>query len=63
MFNAPVGGKSLEKLSGKIYNGYGYDIQTWNSEHCSLTDCHKGVDFEAKKVLRSMQCAMDMLIG
>ena len=49
MFNAPVGGKSLEKLSGKIYNGYGYDIQTWNSEHCSLTDCHKGVDFEAKK--------------
>lgn len=49
MFNAPVGGKSLEKLSGKIYNGYGYDIQTWNSEHCSLTDCHKGVDFEAEK--------------
>lgn len=49
MFNAPVGGKSLEKLSGKIYNGYGYDIQTWNSEHCSLIDCHKGVDFEAKK--------------
>lgn len=49
MFNAPVGGKSLERLSGKIYNGYGYDIQTWNSEHCSLTDCHKGVDFEAKK--------------
>lgn len=49
MFNAPVGGKSLEKLSGKIYNGYGYDIQTWNSEHCSITDCHKGVDFEAAK--------------
>lgn len=49
MFNAPVGGKSLEKLSGKIYNGYGYDIQTWNSEHCSITDCHKGVDFEATK--------------
>lgn len=49
MFNAPVGGKSLKKLSGKIYNGYGYDIQTWNSEHCSITDCHKGVDFEAAK--------------
>lgn len=49
MLNAPVGGKSLQKLSGKIYNGYGYDIQAWNSEHCSITDCHKGVDFEAQK--------------
>lgn len=49
MLNAPVGGKSLQKLSGKIYNGYGYDIQAWNSEHCSITDCHKGVDFEAAK--------------
>lgn len=49
MFNAPVGGKSLQKLSGKIYNGYGYDIQVWNSEHCSITDCHKGIDFEAQK--------------
>lgn len=49
MLNAPVGGKSLQKLSGKIYNGYGYDIQSWNSEHCSITDCHKGVDFEAAK--------------
>lgn len=49
MLNAPVGGKSLEKLSGKIYNGYCYDIQNWNSEHCNISDCHKGVDFEAKK--------------
>lgn len=49
MLNAPIGGKSLQKLSGKIYNGYGYDIQAWNSEHCSITDCHKGVDFEAAK--------------
>lgn len=49
MLNAPVGGKSLQKLSGKIYNGYGYDIQAWNNEHCSITDCHKGIDFEAEK--------------
>lgn len=32
----------------KIFNSYGYDIQTWNSKHCSaLTNCHKGLDIVA----------------
>ncbi len=31
---------------GKIYNGYGYDMQEWNSKHCGLFG-HDGIDIEA----------------
>lgn len=31
---------------GKIYNGYGYDMQNWNSKHCGLFE-HDGIDIEA----------------
>ena len=46
MMIAPVGSKSLQSLidNNQIYNGYGYDIQAWNTTHCGLNECHKGID-------------------
>lgn len=52
MFNAPVLGKSLQRIinNNKIYNGFGYDMQEWNKTHCSgLTDNHKGMDILANR--------------
>lgn len=47
MLNAPVKGKSLQKISASIYNAYGYDMQEWNVQHCSLDNCHRGIDISA----------------
>lgn len=33
-------------LNGKIYNNYGYDVQSWGKIHCSL-EYHNGIDIEA----------------
>lgn len=33
--------------NGKIYNNYGYDVQTWGKAHCSLDSNHNGIDIEA----------------
>lgn len=33
--------------NGKVYNGYGYDIQAWNTTHCDIAkegDSHQGID-------------------
>ena len=52
MFNAPVLGKSLQRIinNNKIYNDFGYDMQEWNKTHCSgLTDNHKGMDILANR--------------
>lgn len=32
--------------NGKIYNNYGYDVQSWGKIHCSL-EYHNGIDIEA----------------
>lgn len=49
MMIAPVGSKSLQSLidNNQIYNGYGYDIQAWNTKHCGLEELHKGIDISA----------------
>lgn len=49
MLNSPVGGKSYSSIENRIYNGYGYDVDEWNKEHCSITDCHKGLDISAAR--------------
>ncbi|MGN0592671.1 MAG: M23 family metallopeptidase [Ruminococcus sp.] len=42
---APTGNGLNELLSGNlIYNGYGWDMQTWGKRHCSLGDSHQGID-------------------
>lgn len=33
--------------NGKIYNNYGYDVQSWGKVHCSLDSNHNGIDIEA----------------
>lgn len=47
-FNCPVGGSILDCVdNGKIYNGFGYDMQGWNVKHCSLADedeSHQAID-------------------
>ena len=46
LFGSPVyTSKNIHEIlaEGKIYNNYGYDIQQWNSKHCSLSN-HKGID-------------------
>lgn len=32
--------------NGKIYNNYGYDVQSWGKAHCSLDSNHNGIDIE-----------------
>lgn len=29
---------------GYILNGYGYDMQKWNEQHCSISELHEGID-------------------
>ncbi len=39
--------QSLRELieDGRIFNGYGYDVQNWNETHCSIeSDPHKALD-------------------
>lgn len=33
--------------NGKIYNNYGYDVQSWGKVHCSLDSNHNGIDIDA----------------
>lgn len=33
--------------NGKIYNNYGYDVQSWGKVHCSLDSNHNGIDIKA----------------
>ena len=43
----PLKGKTMKDLisEDRIYNGYGYDVQTWNEIHCSIKDRnHEGLD-------------------
>ena len=32
-----------------VVNGFGYDMQEWNSIHCDIDDLHEGVDFALNK--------------
>lgn len=47
-FANPIGGSIQDSIdNGNILNGYGYDIQEWNTKHCSLYDeneSHQGID-------------------
>ena len=48
--NAPVLSKSLQRLidTHKLLHHYGYDMQKWNSEHCTdFHNSHKGMDIIA----------------
>lgn len=47
---SPLADSMSELLAdGRIYNGYGYDMQEWNTTHCTLgrvDDCHEGIDIQ-----------------
>lgn len=46
-FQCPLKDKTMKDLisEDRIYNGYGYDVQTWNEIHCSIKDRnHEGLD-------------------
>jgi hypothetical protein len=47
-FACPLSGSIQDYISGgSIYNGYGYDMQNWNTVHCDVADDdnpHLGVD-------------------
>lgn len=46
-FNSPLPSNfSTLTSQGKIYNSFGYDMQKWNSKHCSL-NYHDGMDIKA----------------
>lgn len=38
-----LGSNSIHDYSA--VNGFGYDMQAWNTTHCSINDLHEGVDF------------------
>lgn len=38
-----LGSNSIHDYS--VVNGFGYDMQAWNTTHCSINDLHEGVDF------------------
>ena len=51
--NAPMYGnhQTLKNIMGTstwrdfgILNGFGYDMQGWNSKHCDLNNLHEGID-------------------
>lgn len=47
MLQCPLENKSMTDLisENRIYNGYGFDVQTWNETHCSIDDrIHYGID-------------------
>ena len=48
--DSPLSSGMSELLAdGRIYNGYGYDIQGWNTTHCTLStidECHEGIDIQ-----------------
>lgn len=47
---SPVGISMKELItSGKILNGYGWDMQEWNKTHCDLTECHYALDIAYEK--------------
>lgn len=43
---SPLPGDFKDIISGgKIYNGYGFDMQQWNKNHCDIFQ-HEGIDIE-----------------
>lgn len=44
--NSPVSDSMSQIIEkGRIYNGYGYDVENWNSTHCKIKyDPHNGID-------------------
>ena len=47
VIDSPIANKSIHDLidENRIFNNYGYDVQEWNKQHCSInTDKHEGID-------------------
>ena len=47
-FRSPIGESIQDYIdNGSIYNGYGYDVQAWNTHHCEIAKdetLHEGID-------------------
>lgn len=47
IISSPIANKTIHDLieDNRIFNNYGYDVQKWNEQHCSInTDKHEGID-------------------
>ena len=44
MFDSSNSSIQNKVSAGSLINGYGWDVQGWNTAHCSLEDLHEGID-------------------